>query len=303
MATSFAQVQNRVRSYLLGFTKDQEQVTELSASMGASDTSFTVDTSSVGQLSRGTCQIDDELILVKSVDQSTGTVTVQGGVNGRGRDNTTAAAHSQFALVTNSPVFPSIRIQEAINDTILGVYPSLVAFGQTNITKIAPQIEYEMPAEAMDVWYVTDQLVGPSKVWQPGPNWRFNPYADPTVFPSGKSIQLLDTVVPGRSQRVVYSKKLAPLVNASDDFETVSGLPERCVDMISYGAVAKLLPTQEAGRIQQRVVEATNRAQVVPAQSSLRAAQYYQVMYQQRLAEERNRMFIEIPNFQSTQGS
>lgn len=303
MSTTFAQVQTRVRSHLLGYSRDQEQMTQLAASMAPTDLTFSVDTGTLGNLSRGVCQIDDELVLIKSVDPATGLATVMGGINGRGREGTVAVSHSANALVTNSPTFPNIRIQEAINDTLLGVYPHLVAFKTTNITKLAPQLEYTMPADALDVWYVTLQLVGPSRVWQPGPNWRFNPFADPTVFSTGKSIELLDGVVPGRQMRIVYASAVSTLTNASDDFATVSGLPERCVDMVTYGAVARLLPAFEPARLQQRVIESNQRAQLVPPQSATRAAQYYMGLYQQRLAEERDRMFTEIPNFQHYQGS
>lgn len=302
MATSFAQVQARVRGHLFGFTRDQEQQAALSSSMTAVDTTFNVSTSSVQQISRGLVEIDSELILVQQVDQSTGIVTVLGGVNGRGREGTTAAAHSSNAIVTSSPAFPAQRIKEAINDTLLGIYPSLVVFDTVNIEKLAPQLEYELPAAALDVWYVTNQLVGPSKVWQPAVNWRFNPEADTAYFSSGKSIQLLDGVVPGRQQRVVYVKAIGTLTNDSDDF-TISGLPERCVDLVTYGAVSKLIPSVESARLQQRTIESNVRSQVVPAQSAARTAQYYTLMYQNRLAEERNRMFTENPNYQRYQGS
>ena len=303
MSVTFAQVQNRVRSHLLGYSKDQEQFTALTVSMAPGDTTFTVDASTQPNLSRGTCQIDDELILVKSLDPTSGLVTVMAGTNGRGREGTTAVAHGVNALVTNAPAFPNIRMQEAINDTLLGVYPHLVTFKTTNITKLAPQLEYAMPVDALDVWYVNLQLVGPSKVWQPAMNYRFNPLADPTVFTTGKSIELLDGVVPGRQMRVVYAAAVGTLVNPTDDFFTTTGLPERCVDMITYGAVARLLPAYEAARLQQRAIESTQRSALVPPQAASRTAQYYMSLYQQRLAEERDRMFTEVPNFQSYNGS
>lgn len=302
MATSFAQVQARVRGHLFGFTRDQEQQASLSASMTAADTTFTVNTSTVQQISRGLIEIDSELILAQQVDQSTGIVTVLGGVNGRGREGTTAASHSSGAIITSSPSYPNQRIKEAINDTLLGIYPNLVVFGSTNITKLAPQLEYELPSDALDVWYVTNQLVGPSKVWQPAVNWRFNPQADTAYFSSGKSIQLLDGVVPGRQQRVVYVKAIGTLTNDSDDF-SITGLPERCVDLVTYGAVSRMIPSVESARLQQRTIESNVRSQVVPAQSAVRTAQYFTLMYQTRLAEERNRMFQENPNFQRYEGS
>lgn len=303
MATSFLRVQQRVRGHLLGYARDQEQMTFLSASMAPGDTTFQVDPATVTQLSRGTCQIDDELVLVNTADQTSGLVTVLGGVNGRGVEGSAAASHALNALVTSSPAFPNIRIQEAINDTLLGIYPHLVVFGTTNITKLAPQIEYGLPTNCLDVWYVTGQLVGPSLVWQPLIDWRFNPQADPTVFPTGKTIQILDGVVPGRQMRIVYAQAIATLVNATDDFAGVTGLPERCVDMVTYGAVARLLPAYEAARLQQRAIESNQRAQLVPTQAATKGAQYYMALYQQRLAEERARMYTEIPNYQQYQGS
>jgi hypothetical protein len=304
MATSFDQIVAQTRAQLLGFAKDQEQYSSLTANMGATDTSFVMDTATASAIGRGTVQIDDELMLVKSVDRTSGTASLLGNLTGRGREGTTATTHSTDALVVMSPAFPNVRIKEAINATIRGVYPHLVVFKSTEITKLAPQIEYSMPADAMDVWYVALQTIGPSKVWYPAQNWRFNPNADTTTgdFPNGKSIQLMDEVVPGRLMRVVYSTTPTTLTNASDDFATVTGLPERCVDLIVYGAVWRLLPAYEAARLQQRAVEATERSPLVPTASASKTTQLYLALYQQRLEEERARMFAEVPNFQYFQG-
>lgn len=302
MATTFDQLALRVRSMLLGFTKDQEQYSSLSLPMAAGDTYFTVDTATVANLGRGTVELGDELMLVKTVDQTTGTCTLLGNLNGRGREGTAAVAHSTDDLVTMSPAFPRIRMQEAINDTILATYPTLRVFATTEITRLAPVYEYAMPAEAKDVWQVHGQTVGPTKVWQVLQNWRFNEDANTTAFSTGKSIQLLDAITPGRAYRVRYSKPPAALVAAGDDFATVSGLPDRCVDLVVYGACARLLPSYEAGRLQQRAIEASERAQSVPVLSAAKAAQYFMGLYQQRLAEERERQITENPMVQFFQG-
>lgn len=305
MAISFDQIITRVRSQVQGFTQDQEQYTVLQNSMLATDGTFTVATSTVSNVSRGTMEVDDELIQVQSVDRPSGTVTVLGGVNGRGWNNTTAAAHSANAIVTMAPKFPRARIKDEINNTIRAMYPSLVVFGSTEITKLAPVYEYSLPATVEDVWYVTGQLVGPTKVWQPLPNWRYNPMADTSTgdFPNGKSIQIFDFVTPGRLMKVVYSTTPTTLVNNSDDYATVTGFLERTVDIVVYGTIARLLPTYEAARLQMRSIEATERAPLVPTGAAAKAAQYYQALYQQRLDQERARMFEEIPNFATFQGS
>lgn len=300
---TFDELIARVRQQLLGYAKDQTSVSELAAPMGASDTSFTVDTATVDNISRGLVEIDDELILVKTFDRTTGVVTVMGLTNGRGREGSVAATHSTNALVTTSPMFPRLRIKEAINDAIEGLYPDLVIFGSTEVTKLAPVFEYGIPTDVKDIWYVTGQLIGPTKIWQPLVNWRYNPSADPGDFPTGKSIQVMDYVHPGQGIRVVYAKEPATLSGGSDDFATVTGYPSRIAELVIWGACAQLIPAYEAARLQQVAIEPTERAALVPPQSAVRSAAYFDGMYRQRLQEERRRMFEEVPQYFRYQAS
>jgi hypothetical protein len=300
--TTYGQLVQQVRQQLLGFALNQESMSELSASMTNSATTFQVDGETIDNLSRGMVEIDDELILVKKTDLTSGVVTVMGGTAGRGYEGTTAASHSSGALVRSNPAFPRARIKEAITQTIATLYPELVVFSSTEITKLAPVVEYELPADLSDVWYVTGQLIGPSKVWQPLPNWRFNPKASTSVFASGKSIQVLDSVMPGQKVRVVYAKIPSALSADSDDF-TATGYPERYVDLVVYGTCMRLLPALESARLQQQAVEATERAALVPPASAAKAMAMYAQLYAQRLQEEREQMYADVPNYAMFQGS
>lgn len=303
MATSFGQLVAKVKSQLLGYTADQQQMSELAAPMEPTDTSFTVDTATVGSLSRGLVEIDDELILVKTKDPGTGILTVLGLANGRGREGTTAASHAANALVTMSPKVPRMRIKDAINDTILSVYPRLPILAATEITKLSPVYEYGMPAEATDIWYLSIQQVGPTKVWMQGRDFRFNPQANTTDFPTGKSVQVFDGVTPGKAIRVVYTKAPTVLAADADDFAAVTGYPERITDLIVFGATGRLLPGWESARLQAQSVEATERATVVQQSSASRTSQYYLSLFEQRLDQERSRLFLESPNMAFFQGS
>jgi hypothetical protein len=300
--TTFDGLVREVRQQLMGFTMNQESVSELAISMADTDTSFTCDQGTVTNLSRGIVEIDDELILVKAYDATSGVVSIMGLANGRGYEGTVPAAHAQHALVTSAPAFPRARIKKAINDTIRGLYPHLVVFSSTQVTKLAPVIEYELPADVDDVWYVVAKLIGPTRVWQPMPNWRYNPQADTSVFPSGRSIQLLDAITPGQPVKVVYAHEPADLTAGTDEF-TATGYPERLTDLVVYGTCKRLLPALESARLQQQSVEATERAPLVPPASATRAAGMYASLYQERLEEERARMMGEIPNYQTYQGS
>ncbi|MET9385299.1 hypothetical protein ABZY09_30565 [Streptomyces sp. NPDC002928] len=300
--TTFDQLTRRVRQQLLGYAMNQESVSALTAAMTAGDVTFQADGETIGNLSRGLVEIDDELILVKKWDQGSGTVTVMGNSSGRGYEGTTAAAHAQNALITSNPAFPKARIKEAINDTIRGLYPDLVVFGSTEITKQAPVVEYELPQDCEGVWYVVGQLVGPSRAAQPLPNWRYNPRARSANFASGRSVQIFDAVTPGQAIKVVYAKLPSVLVNGSDDLLS-TGYPERYADLIVYGACKRLLPALEAARLQMQAVEATERASLVTYKELSTAVQTYSALYAERLEQERNLMFDDVPNFATFQGS
>lgn len=298
MAATFAQIVSRVKQQLLGYTRDQASISYLTAPMGAADTTFTVDPETVTNISRGLIEIDSELILVKKYDRATGTVTVMGGTSGRGVEGTTASSHSTNAIVTDDPMYPVTRVKEAINDTINGTYPDLWVFGEYEFPKIAARYEYPVPVEVEDVYKVTVNTIGPSAVWFPLSSWRFNPTASttagqvkPTPTPTGKTIQIMrDFIVPGRNIRVEYIKKPNTLTNDSDDFTTVTGYPDRYIDLITYGACWRLLPAYESARLQQQAIEATERAPLVPTGAGSNASKYYMALYQQRLAEERTRL-------------
>lgn len=293
--TTFDGLLVRIRQQVMGYAKDQAPLGELAADMAATDATFTAAPATITNLSRGLLEIDDELLLLSSYDRTSGVATVMGGLNGRGAEGTTAASHAAHSLITADPRFPRARVKEAVNDVLQALYPSLVVFATTEITNVSVVYEYGMPADALDVWAVSNQTIGPSQVWMQGADYRFNPTADTAAFPTGKSIQLFDSVTPGRTVFIKYTKAPSPLVNGSDDFAAVTGLPERCVDLVVWGACARLLPAYEAARLQQSAVESTERAALVPPGSALKGAQYYLAMYQQRLEEERMRTFAENP--------
>ncbi len=309
MAVTFAQLVDRTKQQLLGYTKDQASVSYLTQDVAATDTTIQVDPETATNLSRGLIEIGDEMILVKKFDRSAGTVTVMGDVNGRGVEGTTATTHSTNELVTNDPRFPRARIKEAINDTILGVYPDLWVFDQAEFPYVAARYEYPIPATADDVYKVVVNTIGPSGVWFPAQSWRFNPMASttsgqvkPTPTPTGKSIQIYDRIVPGRNVRVSYTKGPDVLVNNADDFATTTGFPDRYVDMITYGAAWRLLPSYEAGRLQQSSIEATERAPLVPTNAASSASQFFLALYSKRLNEERTRLQRLYESYQTFNG-
>lgn len=308
MAVTFSDLVARVKQQLLGYSRDQASISYLVASMTATATTFQIDPETVTSLSRGLIEIDDELLLIKKYDRSSGIATVMGGAGtaGRGVEGTVAASHPVDTLITNNPQYPRTRVKEAINDTILGVYPDLFVFAEYEFPYNSARFEYPIPADADGVHKVVVNTIGPSGVWFPLTSWRFNAVASttagqvkPTPTPTGKSIQLMrDQIVPGRNVRVTYTKPPAALV-ANTDLFTATGFPDRYVDMIVYGACWRLLPALEAARLQQQAIEATERAPLVPAGAGSSVSKFFYGLYRQRLDEERDRLFQLNENYQT----
>lgn len=309
MAITFDNIVTRVKQQLLGYTKDQASVSYLAQAMTATDTTFLVDPETATNLSRGLVEIGDEMILVKKFDRGSGTVTVLGGLSGRGVEGTTATTHAINDFVTDDPRYPIQRVREAILDTVQGVYPDIWVFGEYEFPYQAARYEYPIPEEAEDVYKVVANTIGPSGVWFPMTSWRFNAMASvgsqvkPTPTPTGKSLQLMrDFVVPGRNIRVSYTKKPGEMVLGTDLYAPVTGFDERTVDMIVFGACWRLLPAYEAGRLQQQNIEATERAPLVPAGAASSASKFFYSLYSKRLDEERTRLqrlFDSYQNFNS----
>jgi hypothetical protein len=277
---------DRVRQELSGFSQNQQQFTSLSSNITNSQTSLAV--ADATQISRGTIEVDNqELMLVQSVNINTNTVTLSSF--GRGYASTTANSHLAGAKIENSPIWPTVRLTEAINDTIRGVYPRIWAVGTTGIPKISVVYEYSLPADAEEIISVQYQLIGPSHVWRIAQNWRFQGQANVStgeLGSTGKAIYIGDDIVPGRQIFVTYRKEPTELVNLTDDYATVTGLPSTSHDVIVYGACMKLSPQLEGPRLSISSVEASERAQYVQPGSASKVSQYYGQLYAQRLEEE-----------------
>lgn len=291
----FSDLVTRVRRELSGYSQNQQQWTYLTASIGTTDTTLTVGDAT--QVSRGLIEVDGaELMLVKTVQAQANQVTLDPFA--RGWDGSVATSHSINARIENNPQWPAIRVQEAINDAIRSVYPDLWAVGTTSFPKISVVYEYPLPADAEEILNVQNQLIGPSHVWPFARSWRFVGQANTStgeLGSTGKALYISDDIVPGRQIFVTYRKEPSELINLSDDFAAVTGLPETAQDVIVYAACMKLAPTLEGPRLTMAAVEASERAQYVQPGSASRVSQWFQSLYQQRLEQEARKLRDRFP--------
>lgn len=289
---TFDQLADSTILYLNGYTTVQDQSTHLTESVDTDDTVLKVADASA--LSRGVMEIGDELVWVDTVDSVS--LNMQVPPYGRGFRGTTAASHAAGARVVSAPMFPRNLVKQSLNDAIRAVFPQLFAVGTTTIT-FSPAIStYALPAGALDVLQVSWQTVGPSKEWMPVRRWRVDKHADTTAFTSGASLSLYDSIVPGRSVRVVYTKQPTALSAGSDDFANVTGLPASTEDVVRLGAAYRMAPYFDVAHLSGMSAEADFSANMRPATSSSQIGRFLLQMYQVRLAEETQRLQSLYPN-------
>lgn len=284
---TFADLTTRVRQYLYGFSQQQQQWSYLTAPIASSDVTLFVNDAT--QVSRGVIEVDgNELMLVKNVSRTANTVTIDPFA--RGWAGSTAASHSTNARIENNPIWPTIRVKEAINDAIRSVYPDLFAVSTTKVIKVSVQYQYPMPSDSEEIVSIKYQIIGPSKQYPYPKKWRFDGQADPTDFPTGKAVWIGEEVTPGREIFITYRKEPTELVNDSDDFTTVTGLPSTAWDVIVYGACMKLAPQLESPRLILDSVEASERATSVQPGSASKVSAYYGQLFDRRLQQEARKM-------------
>ena len=288
MTTTYTNMIDEALLNLSGYTMRQDRSTHLTHEISASG--LTLNLADVSNIGKGVVEIDDELLWIDSYDRVSNTATV--APYGRGYNGTTAAVHTVNSRVTVAPTFPKAVVKKAINDTIDAVFPQLFATGVTVFNFNSAKTTYSLPAEAETILYVSWQPTGSTEEWMPLRNWRQDPLANTTAFASGNSISVYDNIQSGRKIQVHYTKKPTTLSASAGSavFETVTGLPSSCKDVILYGASYRLASFIDPGRLNYSSAEADNADTKIQYGSGASTARFMLGLYQQRLNEEAGKL-------------
>lgn len=280
--TTFSEMIDDTIVNLTGFSTFQDQATHLTSNITSTSTQIIV--ADPTAVSRGLIEIGTELIQVDGVNASTGALTIP--PYGRGYRSTTATAHLSGERVVSSPMFPRSMVKKAINDAIKSVYPEIFSVGSVEFPFQPSITAYSLPAGALDVLQIRWQSTGPSKEWLPVRRYDVDKHASTSVFTNGVSVNVYDGITPGRTIRITFTKEPSELVNDSDVFTTVTGLPASCEDLIRFGAAYRLVPFFESARLSGQSAESDfGGANRQPAGAS-QLSRFLLQMYQVRLAEE-----------------
>jgi hypothetical protein len=288
MTTTYANLVDEITLNLSGYTLRQDRTTHLTADVTSSGLSLSL--GSVTNIGKGVVEIDDELIWLDTYDRisSVGNIAPYG----RGYHGTTAAAHTANTKVTIAPTFPRATIKKAINDTIDAVFPNLFAVGVHTFTYNSVKTTYSLPADTETILYVSYKPTGPTGEWLPLRNWRADPLANTGSYATGQTISVYDRIEAGRTVQVYYTKKPPTLEGSASSatFETVTGLPSSCKDVIAYGAAYRLSAFIDPGRLNYSSAEADNADTKIQYGSGASTARFLLALYQQRLNEETKKL-------------
>lgn len=273
-------------SSLHSYTGVQEQSTYLTASVTASDLLLPVANSD--RVFRGLTEIDDELVYVDS--SNSGALSVP--PFGRGYRGSAAAAHTANTEVRFDPAFPRKEVTRAIDQCVAGFYPQLYAIKTADLPYQVITVGYDLPTDAEKILEVKAKFPGdPEDKWNKLYHWSFDPTSPEAT---GKTMNLLETLIPGSTIRVVYASRFGTFATGTDTLESV-GLQESYADLILYGVTSRMVRFLDPARLQVQSQENLSRSQVVQVGDAGKIANQLYAMYQQRLIEERAKLLELYP--------
>jgi hypothetical protein len=283
---------NETKRYLL--STHREQYNSLNGAINSSTTSVTFN-QNLGSLGGGAIiSVDLELMYVWEADASSKIATVQRGFQG-----STAATHSDDAMVTINPKFPDFSVFQAINHELADISGDIFQVKTETFTFIAGKEGYDLSgAVGYDVIAFLNAFYDYPGIRR---NWpRLNGVyirrdANTTDFPSGYAIIMIETAFPGREVRVSYSANLSPLATLTDDVEAVSGLRSDAHDIPALGAAIRLQGVREAQRNFNDAQPDTRRATEVPTGAQIASIRGLQDFRARRLMSTQKMLIKQYP--------
>jgi hypothetical protein len=292
MTTTYGNIIDDVASSLAGYTMRQDRATHLTASINESAISLPLaDTSNIG---KGVVEIDEELLWIDSYDRISSTAAIP--PYGRGYQGSTADAHTSGTKVIIAPTFPRTTIKKAINDTIDASFPNLFGVATHTFAFNSARTTYSIPSNVESILYISWQDVGPSGEWLPVKSWNHDPLANASTYATNNTVSLYDRqIIAGRTVQIYYTKKPALLSATGDVFETTTGLPSSCKDVIVYGAAYRLASFIDPGRLNYQSADADQADTKIQYGSGASTARFLLALYQQRLIEESKKLRAQYP--------
>ena len=258
--STFAQLIRRVKNEL--DTTQRLEINVLNEALDASETDVDF-ADDAGPIVKGSIiQIDDELMFVRSVTGQTATVI-------RGWNDSTAAIHSNGAVIEANPRWPNIRVLQAMFDDIRNWPTSVFTPTEVEVTFASgEQMSSAIAGLTEDPFHcVCIQYVHESRPYRQTAQLRMDDTDIRVVAHKGLPDALTATAV------LAMPFELDGITSADDISE--AGLDEGLGVAAIYGAAWKLLGAREAKRTFTEAQGRSRAAEEVPPMATMRAAEWF----------------------------
>jgi hypothetical protein len=248
-------------------------------------------------------EIDDEQMYVVATSSLTRTVI-------RGWNGSTAAEHDDLAVIRVNPRFLRSETLATIEEELRSWPLELGRYDTVEVTLPAGAWKAELTPtnSGAEVWRLLDANIQPETAAEDAQRSRIDVRllrdADADEYSSGYAIQTQGNFPVARVIQVdmVTSFDFSNITTSSTNLITGVGLRETLVDVLYYGVMWREMSTREIMRTDP-AASAPLDAQEVPPTHLLQTAQALKEMRDQRLSEERTRMFDTWPLLMTTSGS
>jgi hypothetical protein len=262
--------------------------------------------------------VGDETMYVVDISNSTKQASVI-----RGYDGTTPAVASIGALVSVDPPWTRKIVQDRIKDELRSWPPQVFAVRSIEAPIVNLQRGYDLGSISSSVEIIRlltvtapePPYIGDPGYWNfPGNNlasqvwinypYVYNPNADTSMFPSGRSVTLNGTAQPvaNGNLHIVYAAPFDVDTSWTDSTDLIAsvGLDSRWLDIVPLGATARLLRSISVRRAMLNVQGQSRDDQDVTMQAILLAAQQYENTRASRLSDAQMQLMSDWPYRVST---
>lgn len=279
--------------HLYGTSKDQLNL--LNGAVNASVTSIPLVDSITGAAQSSIIAIDDELMYVRAVDTSNTALTVIRGFRG-----STAASHSDQALVEIAPLYPRPILRALLREEIASWPTSLFRVIPVTLSLTSSARGYNLTGTTSSFYFVVGIDLSPDTTdssvhsWGEPPTYKILRNVPTTEFASGSAI-VFDRSWNARSAVVNVA---APFdLSTFDDSTTLAtlGLGESMADIAAYGVAWRLLATREIRRTSNESMAQPADFESVPAMFRSQAASAMKKLRDDLISEEEARLRAVYP--------
>ena len=237
-------------------------------------------------------EVDQELMLVQTVDTTLKTATVI-----RGWLNSTAASHT-----ANTPIYVNPRVSRAdvldlFNDCLTAIYPTIYKTSTTTATYSTNTIGYNMPSDTSKILTVQYQVNTNASQWEHIGDFELMQNMDTSDFAGGKAVMIRKSLPSSASIRITYASPFTRFTAESNDMTSAVGVQDYMTDLLFYFSMNRLAVQEELENTQKKNAQSHQRAQESPPFLSVRTGEWYQARFEELLQDCKNRLHLDNKPF------